>query len=166
MISRSSLPRSGNGIGIGMKIYVISDLHGNLDGLNPKGVDLVLVAGDFSQMSGWGPAFEEKRPGLLKERFAEIPEGLDVLLTHSPPRLEGSDIDMSLDTMSPHFGSKDLTEAIRRVKPRYVFCGHIHTGDHNPAILSHADGSVTIVRNVSRLDEDYKVRYEPYLFEL
>ena len=229
-----------------MKIYVISDLHGNLDGLNPKGVDLVLVAGDFSRMSGWGPAymgmqlywveetfckwcakyprtqfrvvpgnhdlfaehadwvktiawpsnvkllideadevnglkiygspwvpfingywaFEEKRLGLLKERFAEIPKGLDVLLTHSPPRLEGSDIDMSLDTMSPHFGSKDLTVSIRRAKPRYVFCGHIHTGDHNPATISHADGSMTIVRNVSRLDEDYKIRYDPFVFEV
>ena len=36
-----------------MKIYAISDLHGRLEGLDPKGVDLVLVAGDFAPMHGW-----------------------------------------------------------------------------------------------------------------
>ena len=44
--------------------------------------------------------------------------------------------------------------------------GHIHTGDHNPVVLNHDDGSKTIVRNVSRLDEDYEVRFDPYVFEL
>ena len=37
-----------------MKIYAISDLHGQLEGLDPKGADLVLVAGDFAPMNGWG----------------------------------------------------------------------------------------------------------------
>ena len=36
-----------------MKIYAISDLHGQLEGLDPKGADLVLVAGDFAPMNGW-----------------------------------------------------------------------------------------------------------------
>ena len=36
-----------------MKIYAISDLHGRLEGLDPKGVDLVLVAGDLAPMHGW-----------------------------------------------------------------------------------------------------------------
>lgn len=122
--------------------------------------------------SSWVPfingcwAFEEKHAGFLKDRFADIPEGLDVLLTHSPPRTEGSDVDMSLDTRSPHFGSKNLTEAIMRAKPQYVFCGHIHTGDHNPVTINHPNGGSTIVRNVSRLNEEYQICYEPFVLEL
>lgn len=37
-----------------MKIYAISDMHGQLDGLDPAGADLVVVAGDFAIMKGWG----------------------------------------------------------------------------------------------------------------
>ena len=37
-----------------MKIYAISDLHGQLEGLDPRGADLVLEAGDFAPMNGWG----------------------------------------------------------------------------------------------------------------
>ena len=33
-----------------MKIYAISDMHGQLDGLDPAAVDLVVVAGDFATM--------------------------------------------------------------------------------------------------------------------
>ena len=37
-----------------MKLFCISDLHGNLDGLDPSGCDLVIIAGDFAKMTGWG----------------------------------------------------------------------------------------------------------------
>ena len=37
-----------------MKIYAISDLHGQLEGFDPRGADLVLVADDFARMNcGW-----------------------------------------------------------------------------------------------------------------
>ena len=35
-----------------MKFYAISDMHRQLDGLDPKGMDLVIVAGDFAVMRG------------------------------------------------------------------------------------------------------------------
>ena len=235
-----------NRIGQRVKFYAVSDLHGHLEGLDPSGVDAVLIAGDFSVMTGWGAthmayqlfwvqdafckwcvsypktmffvvpgnhdlfagreelratikwprnvkllvdevcefkgrsiygapwvpfingswAFEEVFPGHLRERFASIPNNLDILITHSPPIIRHKKVDVSMDTNSPHFGSADLTDAIMRARPRFAFCGHIHTGDHNPVTIDHADGSMTLLRNVSRLDEEYKVRYEPYIFEL
>ena len=243
---RGKVSNKLNRIAQRMKFYVVSDLHGNLKGLDPSGVDAVLIAGDFAVMTGWGAthmayqlfwvqdvfckwcvsypktmffvvpgnhdlfaerdefcatikwpsnvkllvdegcefngcsiygtpwvpfinggwAFEEVFPGHLKERFAAIPNNLDVLITHSPPMIRHKKIDVSMDTNSPHFGSADLTDAIMRARPRFAFCGHIHTGDHNPITIDHADGSKTLLRNVSRLDEEYKVRYEPYIFEL
>ena len=35
-----------------MKVFAISDMHGRLEGLDPKGVDLVVVAGDFGIING------------------------------------------------------------------------------------------------------------------
>ena len=111
-------------------------------------------------------AFEEVWQGQLAERFAAIPEGVDLLLTHTPPRIRHEKVDVSIDRNSPHFGSVELLDALRTRRPRYALCGHIHTGDHNPIVLNHDDGRKTIVRNVSRLDEEYEIRFEPYVFEL
>lgn len=229
-----------------MKIFAISDMHGNLEGLDPSGSDIVVMAGDLAPLRGWNEralldqvrwmntvfrdwcgrypktafrmipgnhdlfavyddlrsavrlsenakllideldevnglriygtpwvpringrwAFEENVPGLLGRKFAAIPDAVDILLTHTPPRIPHEKVDVSIDCKSPHFGSHELLVAIRKTRPRYALCGHIHTGDHNPITLNHADGSVTVVRNISRLDEEYCVRYEPFIFEV
>lgn len=229
-----------------MKIFAISDTHGNLDGLDPLGCDVVVMAGDLAPLRGWNEralvdqvlwmntvfrdwcgrypktafrmvpgnhdlfaayddllstvrlpenakmlideldevdglriygtpwvpcingrwAFEENVPGLLSRKFAAIPDGVDVLLTHTPPRIPHKKVDVSIDRETPHFGSHELLDAIRKARPRYALCGHIHTGDHTSILLGHDVGGETIVRNVSRLDEEYKVRYEAFVFEM
>ena len=229
-----------------MKIFAISDTHGNLEGLDPSGSDVVVLAGDLAPLRGWNEralldqvrwmntafrdwcgrcpktafrmipgnhdlfavyddlrsavrlpenakllideldevnglriygtpwvpfingrwAFEENVSGLLGRKFAANPDGVDILLTHTPPRIPHKKVDVSIDRKSPHFGSIELLESVKTCHPHYALCGHIHTGDHDPVALNHADGSVTIVRNVSRLDEEYCVRYEPFMFEV
>ena len=37
-----------------MKIMAVSDLHGSLEGLDPRGADVVVIAGDLAPMKGWG----------------------------------------------------------------------------------------------------------------
>jgi len=37
-----------------MKIYAVSDMHGNLDGLDPSGYDVCVIAGDFARLRGFG----------------------------------------------------------------------------------------------------------------
>ena len=103
----------------------------------------------------------EGEPDTLKGWFSKIPADLDVLVTHSPPRIPGSDVDRSLQTDSEHFGSPELTEAIMEKRPRLVFCGHIHTGQHGGA-----DFGTGRIYNVSRLDERYEVAYEPTWVEV
>ena len=98
----------------------------------------------------------------LVDRFDRIPSGIDVLITHSPPRIEGESIDASLQYGGTEFfGSKELTAAIRDRNPRFVFCGHIHSGSHEPCKL----GPSTIY-NVSRVDESYRIAYPPTVVEL
>ena len=38
-----------------MKIMATSDLHGDLEGLDPKGADVVVLAGDVAPLRGRGP---------------------------------------------------------------------------------------------------------------
>ena len=95
-----------------------------------------------------------------------IPMREDILLTHTPPRIRHKKIDVSIERNTPHLGSLELTDAILAREPRFVFCGHIHTGDHNPLVVTNHDGSETIAWNVSRLNEDYRICYEPFILEL
>lgn len=37
-----------------MRIMATSDLHGNLEGLDPKGADVVVLAGDVAPLKGRG----------------------------------------------------------------------------------------------------------------
>lgn len=87
----------------------------------------------------------------LEEEFAKIPEGLDILVTHVPPKGDGLSLDRD-DKNGGNFGSEALTKAILEKKPKIVLCGHIHRGDHKPVKIGDS-----IVMNVSRVDDD---RYE------
>lgn len=223
-----------------MTIYATSDLHGQLEGLNPSLHDVCVIAGDIAPLKGFGPwhihdqakwmrkqfcnfckkysevdfviipgnhdwasvkqidtenqidnrvefppnvhvlidsevtikgkrfygtpwiptinhrwAYESDSYTLM-EKFGSIPYDVDVLITHSPPNFSGSYIDVSLQTGITHFGSNELTMEIVRKRPKYLFCGHIHSGDH-----SVQDLEGTKCFNVSRIDERYEIAYEP-----
>ena len=95
-------------------------------------------------------------------QFDNIPENLDILISHCPPANYG-DTDCVLQpsyNFGSHFGCPELGEVIDKKKPKYVFCGHIHSGDHVP----YTKDGVTVV-NCSLKDEDYKMTYKPFTFE-
>lgn len=98
----------------------------------------------------------------LKEKFSEIPEGLDILLTHD---VAYGYADQSLqDTgwgTEEHFGTVELRDAILEKKPKYHFSGHIHTADHNPIMIGN-----TKHYNVSYVDETYTPTFKPLYIEI
>ena len=101
-------------------------------------------------------------PEALVRAFAEIPEGLDVLVSHAPPLVDGYNLDAD-GRRRRHRGSPELMEAIRRARPRLVVCGHVHGGDHRRAVLENG----TVVVNVSRvLDDRGLVTTRPRVIEV
>lgn len=99
----------------------------------------------------------------LKYQFSKIPKGVDVLITHSPPQMKHKFIDISIDRPKAnwrHFGSQELTEAILEKFPHLLFCGHIHSGDHQCLeIRDREDNLITPCFNVARVNEQYNVAY-------
>ena len=53
-----------------MKIMAVSDLHGSLEGLDPRGADVVVVAGDLAPMKGWGIWHVNDQVKWINQRFA------------------------------------------------------------------------------------------------
>jgi Icc-related predicted phosphoesterase len=103
----------------------------------------------------------EAESDRLKQKFAAIPEGVDILLTHTPPRHDFLDVSLDYGIDSDKFGSSELADAIFVKKPKMCFCGHIHSGGHEMAKLCNTE-----VWNVSRVNESYEIAYDPLIVEL
>ena len=76
--------------------------------------------------SPWQPwfhdwAFNLQRGPALAEKWALIPDGVDVLVTHGPP---AEILDRTVH--GEEVGCRDLRDALERVRPRLHLFGHIH----------------------------------------
>ncbi len=103
----------------------------------------------------------EAESDKLQERFSLIPAGVDVLLTHTPPKFNSLGISLAYGIDSEDFGSTELADEILKKEPKMCFCGHIHTGNHTLTKLRSSE-----IWNVARLNESYHVAYEPTVLEV
>lgn len=115
--------------------------------------------------------FEREDADLL-DYFRQIPSLVDVLITHTPPKIPKGDGFANLDASTQydarywrHFGSESLYTAMKAKLPSVVVSGHIHSGDHEPygAMMPKKQ---CVCMNVSRLNENYKIAYKPTRFRL
>jgi Icc-related predicted phosphoesterase len=110
--------------------------------------------------SPWQPrfydwAFNVNRGEEIAKKWAGIPEGLDILVTHGPAF---GILDDTVNGM--RVGCEELYKKIFEVKPKYHICGHIHYGYG----MRELDG-VTFI-NASSLGESYNYRNKPFQFHL
>lgn len=70
----------------------------------------------------YGGAFGMSSARDRERRYAGIPEGTDVLITHGPPY---GILDSAPGT-HVHSGGPELREAVERIRPRLHVFGHIH----------------------------------------
>lgn len=91
------------------------------------------------------------RESQLKESYDLIPEGVDILISHSPPH--GI---LDQNTWEENCGSIELRNAMMRVKPKYLICSHIHEQGGK-----EIDLVMTKVINCSHVDENYRPIHKP-----
>lgn len=111
--------------------YPISDIKKLTGGLNAHYLQdsLIHINGIRIYGSPWTPQFfewafmMERHDGSLKKKWAEIPEDLDILITHGPP--QGI---LDETPRGEAAGCYDLLARVLEVKPRYHIFGHIHEG--------------------------------------
>ncbi len=85
---------------------------------------------------------------LLRNIYELIPDDVDILISHAPPR---GICDRTVDGVD--CGSRELVRRINQLKNlKFLVCGHIHEGR----------GQVGKVLNVACLDEKYKLRKNPW----
>lgn len=120
-----------------------------------------------------GPwAFMANHAELVK-KYEKIPKDLDILMTHEASNL--AEVGTTHDNGTEiQYCCAALTDEIKRKKPKYALCGHVHTGNHNITACpvydyvfqEETEWTNVRVANVSILDESYSIYFRPTTFEL
>jgi Icc-related predicted phosphoesterase len=99
---------------------------------------------------------------VLDNLFKDIPENLDILLTHDQPYGWG---DILLDDViwntGDHIGNKPLTKAVMQKQPKYMFTAHLHSTTHECVEIG-----TTKRYNVSIKNEKYDPVYNPLIINI
>lgn len=123
----------------------------------------VQIAGLRVYLTPWSNQFMRwafmRQPAELARCYEQIPEGIDILVSHQPPLGYGSNctyLDPRDGKMkTEHVGSVELLAAIQRAKPGAVVCGHVHSG-----YGAYSCDGIPIY-NVSVVDEGYSLVHLP-----
>ena len=111
--------------------------------------------------SPWQPEFCQwafnlpRRGQALREVWARIPEGTEVLITHGPPHGTLDQVRGGL-----HLGCEDLAARVAAVRPRLHVFGHIHDG------FGVRRSGKTVFVNASTCDEAYRPINPPVIVDL
>lgn len=131
-------------------------------------------ATEFEGLEVWGSPWTKTFPGMnphckaftcdteeeLAEKWALIPHGTDILITHSPPY---GILDKTIDGES--VGSKSLALKIGNMNnpPKLWVCGHIHEAYGQDKAIRQKP---CIMINASHVNEYYKPVNKPIRIEL
>lgn len=121
--------------------------------------EAVTIEGVKFYGSPWQPwffdwAFNLHRGAPIRKKWALIPAGTDVLVTHGPPRGHG---DLTHD--GEQAGCEDLLRRIQVLRPRVHIFGHIHEG----AGVTRDEHTTYI--NASTCNLDYEPLNPPIVYD-
>lgn len=125
--------------------------------LTDRGLDTIRIFGTpyCKPFGSW--AFMREN---LSKYYDEIPEGIDILISHDAADINEMGYIHEGRWSGTNAGNKALADCIKRVKPKYYFCGHIHSGNHK---FEDIDG--VKCANVSLMNERYSPENEILMFE-
>ena len=92
----------------------------------------------------------------LERKFSQIPEGVDILISHDSPNIGKLGAITQGKWKSDTTGNKILAKHIERIHPKLFVSGHFHSGNHEPQMIGE-----TLAANVSYVDESYYPTYQP-----
>jgi Icc-related predicted phosphoesterase len=100
-------------------------------------------------------AFNLPRGEPLREKWTSIPEGIDILITHTPPMGIG---DRTL--FGKNVGCEELILTVRRLRPKLHVFGHIHE-----AYGEYSQSGIRFI-NASVVDTGMRVKNSPVIVDL
>lgn len=143
----------------GTKIIYLNNQSAEYADDNTGKIYTIFGSPDCHIFGHWAFMYE---PNTELKHFRKIPKNCDILLTHDPiygvcdvPR-------ESFWNNTKHCGNKELHQVILEKDLKGIsLCGHIHTGDKGLIKFNNL-----ICYNVSLLNEQYKLAFDPTIINL
>lgn len=114
------------------------------------GIDSLKIFGTpyCTKFGSWSFMVDDE---ILWRKYAQIPDGVDILLSHDSPHINkmGAVLDEDSRFYNPNAGNKILAVNVLRINPLIFHSGHIHSGNHEPFFNGN-----TFFANVSCVNED------------
>ena len=114
----------------------------------------------YSDIFGWAFSMCDVDTDTNKG-YKGIETDCDVVLVHQAPDINNVGTSDFQKPWARNFGSYSLLKVIEEKQPKYVFCGHIHSGNHEKTIFDN-----TTIYNTSLKNEDYMIAYLPLTIEI
>jgi Icc-related predicted phosphoesterase len=133
-------------------ILLLSDSEIRLFGLNIWGSPYT------PEYCNW--AFSFSRGKQAERHWSQIPENIDILLTHGQPY---GILDNTIYDKEEHIGDSELWNRIAKIKPKLYVGGHLHFSGGKTEHIQWNEFQSTVFVNASSLDEDYKLRPNPII---
>jgi len=111
----------------------------------------------------WAFMIPDEDQDKIYDEEVKTGKKIDILMSHDAP-YGVSDVLLQKDcpwATGEHIGNKPLARFIEQVVPKINLHGHLHSTNHEKEM--HGD---TEVYNVSLLDENYRMVYNPQYFEI
>lgn len=120
--------------------------------------------------SGYTPSFHDWAynvpRGKLAEYWKDIPNDLDILITHGPPK-GILDLTINQEGYPEQCGCKSLLNRIKEVKPRYHIFGHIHPESECPnAGILKVNGMETTFINACVVNLQYNMHNNGFVIDI
>jgi Icc-related predicted phosphoesterase len=139
------------------KSYIASKIPSSITYLNDSGITIegINIWGSPVQPWFYDWAFNRKRGSDILKHWDLIPKDTNILITHGPV---AGILDKTVYGSS--VGCEDLKNTVKRIKPQFFICGHIHEG------YGIEKQSSTTYINASVVNVKYQVVNPPIEFEI
>lgn len=140
-------------------VYLCNDLATYLD---KEGKEWTIFGTPYCHQFGNWPFMRADE--YMEEKFKEIPDKVDFILTHDTPYNWGAQ-DLILEKPRhnnqelEHVGNKPLANRLKEIQFAWCFHGHIHSSSHEPEAIEGENTGFVV--NVSYCNESYDGIYEP-----
>ena len=98
---------------------------------------------------------------FLAQKYNEIPENVDIFISHDAPKVSDVGMIKEGNWSGTDAGNPVLAKYVLEKKPKYVFCGHIHSGNHE---LQEVEGIK--FANTSIVNEKCDLFYKPLIIRI